>query len=508
MKTTRVLKLKNTDNNFKNQLNNLMREFCAAKRFAYNRLLDDGLNQNKTNKLIQQTFQLNKRYAEDATIQAKAIIDSQKKLLPLHLEEVQRKIKKTKTKIEDYREGKKKPKKVDLETCLTGLNARLEKLQQKESELESYIENDTIPRAIFGGKKNFYDRMEGKITNEEWKDLRTNQLYSRGDKTKKGNLNTRIVDQGNSFYLEIADSLNMKRNGRNTRIKAEIEIPDKYFNEIMDVIYSNNKLHKSYSIEIKRKNGEYYVYLTYEEEVSGIQLKSKQLITASKIAGIDINIDRIAVNILSSQGNFLKSRVFCCHELEFVSSNKRNNIVGEMAKDIIDFLLEENVGAIVTEKLNFKNDHDTNKKFNRLTHNFTRKKMLQALIRRGFRNGFQIKQVNPAYTSVIGRFKYAEKYGLSVHEAAALVIGRRGLGFKEKLPKVLIEKLKKEVISYLETHLGSREESEKAVKYFKDVIKKIRNFKHYHDWTLWNIVNKLLELRLCEYKLKTKEVKT
>ena len=130
--------------------------------------------------------------------------------------------------------------------------------------------------------------------------------------------------------------------------------------------------------------------------------------------------------------------------------------------------------------------------------------MLQALTRRGLRHGFQIKQVNPAYTSIIGRFKYAEKYGLSVHEAAAFVIGRRGLGYKEKLPKELIKRLKNEVTAYLKNLLGSKEESEKTVKYFKGIIKKIKNFKRYHDWTLWNIVNKFLELRLGEYKLKLK----
>ena len=27
--------------------------------------------------------------------------------------------------------------------------------------------------------------MKGKISNQEWKDLRTRQLYSRGDKSKK-----------------------------------------------------------------------------------------------------------------------------------------------------------------------------------------------------------------------------------------------------------------------------------------------------------------------------------
>jgi len=508
MKTTRILKLKNLSNQFKVQLDNLMKEFCAAKRYAYNRLLED-YTPNEVNKMLQQVFQLNKRFAEDATLQAKTVIESQKELLPLHLEEIQGKIKKTQQKINDYKSGKKTPQKADLKTCLNGLNSRLEKLQQKQEELQEHIDNDTIPPAIFGGKKNFRARTKGNITNQEWKGLRTNQLYSRGDKAKKGNLNARLVEQDDRFYLEIADSLNMKPNGRNPRIKAETEFPDKYFNEIMDVIYPNHKgEYYPYSIEIKRKNGEYYVYLTYEESVAGFELKSKQPIYAALIAGIDVNIDRVAVVIMTKQGNFLKSKVFYCHEMEYVSSNKRDNIAGELAKKIIDYLLQANVGAIVTENLSFKKDHDTNKKFNRLTYNFTRKKMLQAIIRRGLRHGFEMKQVNPAYTSVIGRFKYSKNYGLSVHEGASLVIGRRGLGYKEKLPKELLQKLRQEVILHLQAFLGSKEESEKAIKYFKAVIKRIRNFKRYHDWRLWNIVNKFLELSLSDYKLKRKEVRT
>jgi len=499
--------LENTDD-LKNQLDNLMREFCAAKRYAYNRLMEN-YTKDGINKVLQRTFKLNKRYAEDATLQAKATIDSQKELLPLHLEEVRRKIKKTEKKIELYKSGKKKPQKTDLEICLKGLNARLEKLQQKEKELQNHYNNDTVPPAIFGGKKNFYERIKGNITNEEWKDLRSDQLYSRGDKTKKGNLNARIVERDDKFYLEIADSLNMKSSGRNPRMQAETGIPDKYFNEIMNIIYPGREgKYFPYSIEVKRKNGEYYVYLTYDKLVPGFELESTKPICADLIAGIDVNVDRIAVTIMTSQGNFLKSKVFYCHEMEYVSSNKRNNMAGELAKEIINYLLEENVGAIVTEKLNFKNAHDTNKKFNRLAHNFTRKKMLQAIIRRGLRNGFEMKQINPAYTSVIGRFKHSKTYGLSVHEGAALAIGRRGLGYREKLPKELLQKLKQEVLPYLQSLLGSKEESEKTVKYFRDVIKKIDQFKRHHDWTLWNIVNEFLELKLCDHKLKRKEVQT
>ncbi|OAD19997.1 hypothetical protein THIOM_004328 [Candidatus Thiomargarita nelsonii] len=37
----------------------------------------------------------------------------------------------------------------------------------------------------------------------------------------------------------------------------------------------------------------------------------------------------------------------------------------------------------------------------------------------------RLYKVNPAFTSVIGRVKYASRYGLTVHHAAALVIALR-----------------------------------------------------------------------------------
>ena len=44
-------------------------------------------------------------------------------------------------------------------------------------------------------------------------------------------------------------------------------------------------------------------------------------------------------------------------------------------------------------------------------------------------------QVNPAYSSVIGRVKFMERYGLMVHQAAALVLARRLLGCSEGIPR-------------------------------------------------------------------------
>lgn len=47
------------------------------------------------------------------------------------------------------------------------------------------------------------------------------------------------------------------------------------------------------------------------------------------------------------------------------------------------------------------------------------------LLARAFKQGVIVIQVNPAYTSIIGRINFAKRYGLSVHLAAALCIARR-----------------------------------------------------------------------------------
>ncbi|AOY75426.1 IS200/IS605 family accessory protein TnpB-related protein [Clostridium formicaceticum] len=394
---------------------------------------------------------------------------------------------------------------------------RLEKLQKRELYLRECQEKGIIPKVIFGGRKNFFKRMEGKISNKEWKELRSNHIYSRGDKAKSGNLNIRLVYEKDKFYIEIADTLKTNdKNNRSPRIKAEVSIPDKFFNKVIDTIIPDKgynvktkkqvDIYKPYTIQIIRKKNEYYVHLTIEEEVSGRELGFSELSVDDKVAGIDINIDRIALTILSKEGNFLKSKVFYYHEMEYVKSNRRNNLAGETAKEVIDDLLSENIGAIVIEDLKFSQDHDTNKKFNRLTSNFAKQKLVNALTHRALRHGFLIKKVNPAYTSVIGKYKYSKIYGLSVHEAASFVIGRRGLGFVEKLPKELIKILKNEVKPHIIKTLGSMEETYKKSesgksqrKFLGMLLRNIDDFKQNHAWKTWNVVQKALKYK--EHKL-------
>jgi len=51
---------------------------------------------------------------------------------------------------------------------------------------------------------------------------------------------------------------------------------------------------------------------------------------------------------------------------------------------------------------------------------------------RAYDAGLEVLEVDPAYTSVIGRYKYARRYGLSNHQAAALCIARRAMNLSER----------------------------------------------------------------------------
>ncbi len=72
-----------------------------------------------------------------------------------------------------------------------------------------------------------------------------------------------------------------------------------------------------------------------------------------------------------------------------------------------------------------------NKKFSRLLSSFAYGLFFVFLKARAYKHGVTVHQVNPAFTSIIGRVNYAKRYGLSVHLAAALCIARRYQQFSE-----------------------------------------------------------------------------
>ena len=113
-------------------------------------------------------------------------------------------------------------------------------------------------------------------------------------------------------------------------------------------------------------------------------------------------------------------------------------LIGDAVAGVVEYARE--VGKpIVIEKLDFRQKkaalEGESRRYSRMLSSFSYGKIKAYLISRGYRQGVEVNQVNPAYSSVIGRVKFMERYGLSVHQAAALVLARRLLGCSERISR-------------------------------------------------------------------------
>ena len=89
-------------------------------------------------------------------------------------------------------------------------NAEIERIVQEQTGLNSRYAKDAHnsveslpPHVTFGGKRNQRLRMDGKISKEEYTKRRNSLIISRGDRTKNGNLNARVIREGGRFMLRI-----------------------------------------------------------------------------------------------------------------------------------------------------------------------------------------------------------------------------------------------------------------------------------------------------------------
>ncbi len=428
MKTTiRAIAINLSDDDAK-AMDQMLALFSSAVRYSYKRLLE-GKKKADIQKLIQAQYGLNSRYASDTIEQARQLKVAQRELLNLQIANWTAKIKAVKEKIRKC----KKPEQ------LPSLEAKLAKRQRKLAYWRRFVDAGTLPKIIFGGRRLFKRRAKGEISREECRAARDNRLASRGDATKKGNPNTRLVVEDGKTYLVInTDKFEIHGKVRRYRqIKIEVYLPQKlskktgcvngrdYRQLVLDYLETG----AAYQVEIIRQNGQYYCHITIEEPEAEVVTTGHQ-----GLIGIDTNPDGLALTLITRDGNFKQSWWIGDGELICIRSHRRRHRIGSVVKEAVALALNQGVG-IAVEDLKFKDDKDLKPKTARKVHNFAYIRLLQGLEREAKRQGVEITKVKPAYTSVIGEVKYKRQFGLTTHGAAALVIARRAYRFKDTLPK-------------------------------------------------------------------------
>jgi IS605 OrfB family transposase len=370
----------------------LMRRFSSATRYAYKRLLE-GMAEKEIEKAIQEKHKLNARYVKDAVLIAKQVLKSC----------IQR---------------GQNPKKL-----VFGSRELFEKLK----------------------KKHLMGKRREKL-HQRWEERRYYYLYSRGEKFHKGNLNLRFVWK---------DSLKLRINlGNGEYVWAKVVRNARRHNDKwIDFTWRLLEAEKSgewfaYNVRLKVRNGKSYAQVSWEEKTV------QPVITkAYGVMGIDINAYpfHLALAYVSTDGNLEKFERIDLREMEGKTKNQREHIAWHIARQVVERALESGKAIVVEDlqKVPKGRRGDGLAKLRRKLHKWAYRSILGKIEVYARRLGVQLIKVNPAYTSIIGKLKYAPIYNIDKDVAGAYVIARRGLGFEERLPKNYRELLKdKEFLAY------------------------------------------------------------
>ena len=377
----------------KEKVLNLMRKFSSMVRFAYKRLLE-GMERKELKKLLSQKYGINTRYSDDAIFLAQQTLDA-------------------------CLQRGQNPKKL-----VFGSRVVFEKLKKK----------------YLTGKRREKLR-------QEWEERRYGILYARGDKSKEGNLNLRLVYLDGQWHLRI--NLGNGEYVWAKVVRSAKREKDRWINLVWDLTQAERTGNWfAYTVRLKLKNGKIYAQISKEEKFPEITITKE-----NGVIGIDINAYpfHLALAWTSRDGNLEKYERISLNGLLDGNTDKREYLSWQIAHQVVEIAKREGKAIVVEnlEKIPKGRRGDGMPKLRQKGQKWIYKGLLEKIEIVGRRKGVQVIKVNPAYTSVIGKLKYAPIYRIDKDVAGAYVIARRGLGFKERIPKNYEKLLEdKEFLSY------------------------------------------------------------
>jgi len=364
----------------------LMRKFSSIVRFAYKKLMD-GAERKELKKLLSRKYGINTRYSDDAILLTKQT-------------------------------------------------------------LESCIEREQNPKKLVFGSRELFEELTKKhltgkrreTLRQKWEERRYGVLYSRGEKSKEGNLNLRLVNLNNQWYLRI--NLGNGEYVWAKVIRSAKRKTDKWISFISNLEHAEKTGEWfPYTVRLKLKNGKIYAQFSREEKFPEVSITKD-----NGVIGIDINAYpfHLALVHTTKDGNLEKYERISLDSLLEGSSDRREYLSWQVAHQVVEIAKRERKAIVVEnlEKLPKGKRGDGQPKLRQKLQKWIYKALLQKIEIVAKRNGIQVIKVNPAYTSIIGKLKYAPLYNIDKDTAGAYVIARRGLGFKERLPKNYKELLK------------------------------------------------------------------
>ena len=333
---------------------------------------------------------------------------------------------------------------------------RLANLQHRLAQLESDIAASRV-RLCFGSKKlwrkQHHLEANGYGSHEEWlrdwRDARSDDFFVLGSRDGTAGCQlcvTSIADDGSlTLKLRLPDGL-AGGHGK------YLTIAGVYFayghEQVLAALHSNAEYARH-----RRQHGEKAARATYLGQAISYRFKRDgrgwrvfattemmdiPVVTDRSLGviGVDLNADHLAIAETDASGNCINA--FSVPLVTYGKSTHRAEaIIGDAVASVVRYARK--VGKpIVIEQLDFRQKKASlegeSRRYSRMLSYFSYGRIKAYFLSRGYRQGVAVHQVNPAFSSVVGRVKFMERYGLSVHQAAALVLARRLLGCSERHP--------------------------------------------------------------------------
>lgn len=354
-------------------------------------------------------------------------------------------------------------------------------------------------KIIFGGKHNLNQYLKKLITKEEYKKNRMSPITIQGEKLHRGN---RLFD------FDLANSKLVFK--LNKDIHKDIVIP-KLRNNLKREFTELQRLIDEKKITVTIKLTNEYIWIIYDEVLLDYQ-KYKNL-KSNRVLGVDLNPNYIGLSVLSFDENnhfqILHKQVFDLNNLNKTSgkssedkksihlTNKRTHELIEICYVISSLMNVWKCSKLVIEDLNIKSsDKKQGKIFNRLCNNIWKRNLVAdklkmlAIIR-----GFELVEVNPAYSSFIGNMLYGDKNTPDMI-ASSIEIARRGYKKFEKgwfYPVFHVDKMDepwKQTLKGVKNWKSAFEKIKKSgLKYRFQLLDYIQNAVFRKDYSkfLWNV---------------------
>ncbi len=286
------------------------------------------------------------------------------------------------------------------------------------------------PHICFGGRKLFRAQFEldkngyadHAAWRRDWEEKRSSQFYVLGSKDETAGCQGCVigVNQDGSFNLRLRSF---------SKATSYLDLRNIWIPYGQETVCRAMCRPQAISYRFLRDGKGWRVFITTDLP----EIKTRSVKEAGAI-GIDINADCLAVSETDRHGNLVGSKV-----IPLVTYGKS----GDQAKALIGNAVKKIVGQasasckpIVIEKLDFAKKKAVLEKEDpgraRMLSSFAYSAITKGIKSRAYRHGVEVIEVNPAYSSIIGLVTHAQKKGISVHQAAALIMARRGCGHRER----------------------------------------------------------------------------